>query len=38
MRPGIEEGPAAGSQEMGVIDPFGNQIKFCQDDDEKTQT
>ncbi|KAL3475685.1 hypothetical protein BJX99DRAFT_229123 [Aspergillus californicus] len=27
MRPGIEEGPAAGSQEMGVMDPFGNQIK-----------
>ena len=37
MRPGIEEGPAAGSQEMGVIDPFGNQIRFCQDSDEKIQ-
>lgn len=38
MRPGIEEGPAPGTQEMGVIDPFGNQIMFCQDNDEKTQT
>lgn len=37
MRPGIEEGPAPGSQEMGVIDPFGNQIRFCQDHNEKTQ-
>lgn len=31
MRPGIEEGPAAGSKELLVIDPFGNQIRFCQD-------
>lgn len=38
MRPGIEEGPAAGSQEMGVIDPFGNHIRFCQVDDGKTKT
>jgi catechol 2,3-dioxygenase-like lactoylglutathione lyase family enzyme len=38
MRPGIEEGPAAGSREMGVIDPFGNQIRFCQDDNKQTQT
>ncbi|CRG92706.1 hypothetical protein PISL3812_09772 [Talaromyces islandicus] len=38
MRPGIQECPAASSQHMGVIDPCGNQIKFCQDDDEKTQT
>ncbi|KAH8588270.1 glyoxalase/bleomycin resistance protein/dioxygenase [Bisporella sp. PMI_857] len=31
MRPGIEEGPALGSVEMAVIDPFGNRITFCQD-------
>ncbi|KJZ78904.1 hypothetical protein HIM_01677 [Hirsutella minnesotensis 3608] len=31
MRPGIEEGPAPGCREMGVIDPFGNHLKFCQD-------
>jgi hypothetical protein len=37
MRPGIEEGPAAGALEMGVVDPFGNQIRFCQDSGEKTQ-
>ncbi|KAM4054677.1 hypothetical protein HRG_005500 [Hirsutella rhossiliensis] len=36
MRPGIEEGPAPGSREMGVIDPFGNQIKFCQDDGDES--
>ena len=38
MRPGIKEGPAAGSQEMSIIDPFGNQIRFCQVDDEKART
>ncbi|KAH7108697.1 glyoxalase/bleomycin resistance protein/dioxygenase [Dendryphion nanum] len=31
MRPGIEEGPAPGTEEMAVIDPFGNRITFCQD-------
>ncbi|EQK99125.1 hypothetical protein G6O67_006941 [Ophiocordyceps sinensis] len=35
MRPGIEQGPAPGSREMGVVDPFGNQIKFCQDDGDE---
>jgi len=30
MRPGIEEGPAPGAEEMAVIDPFGNRITFCQ--------
>ncbi|KAJ6438358.1 serine threonine protein phosphatase 2b catalytic subunit protein [Purpureocillium lavendulum] len=31
MNPGIEEGPAPGSLELAVIDPFGNRITFCQD-------
>ncbi|PHH88459.1 hypothetical protein CDD83_7511 [Cordyceps sp. RAO-2017] len=34
MRPGIERGPAPGCREMDVVDPFGNHIRFCQDDDE----
>jgi catechol 2,3-dioxygenase-like lactoylglutathione lyase family enzyme len=38
MRPGFEEGPAKGSQEMGVIDPFGNRITFCQENEENTET
>ncbi|KAL2784656.1 Glyoxalase/Bleomycin resistance protein/Dihydroxybiphenyl dioxygenase [Aspergillus keveii] len=38
MRPGIEEGPAKGSQEMGVIDPFGTRITFCQENEENTET
>lgn len=29
MRPGLEETPW-GTLETGVIDPFGNQIRFCQ--------
>ncbi|POR34095.1 Sporulation protein RMD1 [Tolypocladium paradoxum] len=35
MRPGIEEGPTPGAREMGVIDPFGNQIRFCEDAEVK---
>ncbi|PNY29897.1 Sporulation protein RMD1 [Tolypocladium capitatum] len=35
MRPSIEEGPARGAREMGVIDPFGNQIRFCEDAEEE---
>jgi hypothetical protein len=31
MRPGIEEGPALGVEEMAVMDPFGNRITFFQD-------
>ncbi|KAH7111203.1 Glyoxalase/Bleomycin resistance protein/Dihydroxybiphenyl dioxygenase [Dactylonectria macrodidyma] len=31
MRPGIEEGPVPGTEEIAVIDPFGNRITFCQD-------
>ncbi|ORX92184.1 glyoxalase/bleomycin resistance protein/dioxygenase [Clohesyomyces aquaticus] len=31
MRPGIEDGPADGSGEMAVTDPFGNRITFCGD-------
>ncbi|RDA82914.1 hypothetical protein CP532_6061 [Ophiocordyceps camponoti-leonardi (nom. inval.)] len=31
MRPGIEAGPAPGSREMVVVDPFGNQIRFCEE-------
>jgi hypothetical protein len=38
MRPGIEEGPAPGSREMGVVDPFKNRITFCQEDGENTET
>lgn len=30
MRPGIEDGPAPGSKEMTVHDPFGNRITFCE--------
>ncbi|KAF2034261.1 Glyoxalase/Bleomycin resistance protein/Dihydroxybiphenyl dioxygenase [Setomelanomma holmii] len=30
LRPGVEEGPAPGSEEMAVFDPFGNRITFCQ--------
>jgi catechol 2,3-dioxygenase-like lactoylglutathione lyase family enzyme len=29
MRPGLETTPW-GTQETGVIDPFGNQIRFCE--------
>lgn len=34
MRPGLEDTPW-GTQEMCVIDPFGNQIRFCQDEKSK---
>jgi hypothetical protein len=34
MKPGIEEGPAPCSQEMAVMDPFGNRITFCQETDQ----
>jgi catechol 2,3-dioxygenase-like lactoylglutathione lyase family enzyme len=30
LRPGIEDGPAPGTKEMAVTDPFGNRITFCQ--------
>lgn len=30
MNPGIEDGPAPGTKEVTVIDPFGNRITFCQ--------
>ncbi|KAF4503805.1 hypothetical protein G6O67_008857 [Ophiocordyceps sinensis] len=35
MMRGCHRGPAPGSREMGVVDPFGNQIKFCQDDGDE---
>lgn len=35
MKPGLEEG-VAGGLELGVTDPFGNQITFCENEgDEK---
>ena len=33
MRPGLETMPW-GTLETGVIDPFGNQIRFCETIDE----
>jgi catechol 2,3-dioxygenase-like lactoylglutathione lyase family enzyme len=33
LRPGIEDGPAPGTKEMAVVDPFGNRITFCQDNE-----
>ncbi|OAQ98355.1 hypothetical protein LLEC1_04969 [Akanthomyces lecanii] len=30
MRPAIEDGPAPGSKELRVTDPFGNRIAFLQ--------
>lgn len=31
MKPGLEDG-ISGGHEILVIDPFGNQIRFCQDE------